>query len=259
MKRFIRNFRAYIFSISGFYLIRRPKYKGRAVFNMNELYYGESFPSANYAPWRGDVIFSETFKQVQEYTLVDVYRCFELWQLVEKVNNSNKNASYIEVGVWKGGTAAIMAQKLSLLNSHCKLYLADTFTGVAKATSKDDFYVGGEHSDTSVALVEALLKKTSSYQNLKILKGIFPDETCKYIPAEETFGLCHIDVDVYSSAKDIVEWIWPRMIIGGMIIFDDYGFHTCTGVTRYVEEIKNLQDRIIIHNLNGHAIMIKIK
>ncbi|MBK7432753.1 MAG: hypothetical protein IPI66_01930 [Chitinophagaceae bacterium] len=49
------------------------------------------------------------------------------------------------------------------------------------------------------------------------------------------------------------------MIIGGVVVFDDYGFHTCTGVTKLVEEYRKHADRVIIHNLNGHALMIKLK
>jgi O-methyltransferase len=260
MKQGLKNFlRQWIFSFSGFYLSRRPRYKGKAKFQIEELFYGATFPSANYAPWDGDVEFQKIYQSIKDYTLVDIYRCYELWQLVGKVNSLNRSAAFIEIGVWRGGTSAIMARKLSLLNSTSKLYMADTFTGVAKATSKDVFYFGGEHKDTSQSLVENLLKEKSQYHSFKILKGIFPEDTSNLISNDEIFGLCHIDVDVYSSAKDIVNWIWDKMIVGGMIVFDDYGFHTCTGVTRFVEEQRELQDRIIIYNLNGHAIMIKIK
>ena len=49
------------------------------------------------------------------------------------------------------------------------------------------------------------------------------------------------------------------MIIGGVIVFDDYGFHYCDGVTNYVNEQKNKSDRIVVHNLNGHAVIIKVR
>jgi O-methyltransferase len=136
--------------------------------------------------------------------------------------------------------------------------MADTFTGVAKAGEKDAFYAGGEHHDTSQPIVEALLQNTSRYPCYKILKGIFPDDTGHLIPASERFGLCHIDVDVYSSAKDVLEWVWDKLIPGGVVVFDDYGFHSCTGVTTLVEEYRHRTDRLIVHNLNGHALMIKL-
>ena len=33
-------------------------------------------------------------------------------------------------------------------------------------------------------------------------------------------ALCHIDVDVYQSARDTVEWVEPRLTSGGAIVFD---------------------------------------
>jgi len=87
--------------------------------------------------------------------------------------------------------------------------------------------------------------------------GIFPDESSKKVE-NNTFRFCHIDVDVYQSAKDIVERIRPRLSKGGMIVFDDYGFITCDGIARYIDEERSKEDRHIIHNLNGHAIIIKL-
>ncbi|MEC8805454.1 MAG: TylF/MycF/NovP-related O-methyltransferase, partial [Pseudomonadota bacterium] len=68
-------------------------------------------------------------------------------------------------------------------------------------------------------------------------------------------------VDAYQSTKDIIEWCLPRMSQGGVIIFDDYGFRGCEGVTEYVNELMKIdsinQNYHFIHNLNGHAILIR--
>jgi O-methyltransferase len=63
---------------------------------------------------------------------------------------------------------------------------------------------------------------------------------------------------VYLSARDIVEWVWPRLSIGGIIVFDDYGFIGCDGVTKFLNEEKHKKDRLFMHNLNGHGILIKL-
>lgn len=254
IKKIIRT----LFNNTGIYIGKRPTYKGKANFSVDGLHYGYVFPQANYAPWQGDVEFINIYGQIKNNTLVDVYRSYELWQLVKKVQSLNPAAAILEVGVWRGGTAGIMSQQLSNLKSNATIYLADTFTGVAKAGEKDAFYTGGEHNDTSQSIVQELLQRTSHYSSYKILKGIFPDDTSHLIPANESFGLCHIDVDVYTSAKDILEWVWDKMIPGGVVVFDDYGFHSCTGVTRLVEEYRDRPDRFIVHNLNGHALMIKL-
>ena len=248
-----------LFNNTGIYIGKRPTYKGKANFSIDGLHYGMSFPSANYAPWLGDDAFINIYNQVKKNTLVDIYRCYELWQLVQKIHTLDAHAAILEVGVWRGGTAAIIAKQLTNLKSKANLYLADTFEGVAKAGTNDSFYSGGEHSDTSQHIVEDVLKNKSQYPYFKILKGIFPEETADKILVSEQFGLCHIDVDVYSSAKDILEWVWNKLVSGGVVVFDDYGFHSCTGVTKLVEEYRNYPDRQIIHNLNGHAIMIKLK
>ncbi len=247
-----------LFNNTGIYISKRPTYKGKANFSIDGVYYGLSFPSANYTPWQGDEFFMKIYSQIKNNTLVDIYRCYELWQLVQKAQSLNSSAAILEVGVWRGGTAGIMAQQLSNFNSKTTLYLADTFKGVAKAGANDSFYRGGEHNDTSEQIVEDLLKLKVKYPYYKILKGIFPEDTAHEIKAEEKFALCHIDVDVYDSAKDILEWVWDKLIPGGVVVFDDYGFHSCTGVTKLVEQYRNYIDRQIIHNLNGHAIMIKL-
>lgn len=225
-------------------------------FHVDEFEFDIVIPSIKYSPWLQDTEFLKTYSQIIAHTLVDMYRCYELWEIVKMIYKLDKTVSFIEIGVWRGGTAGIIGKKLTLLNSNNPFYIADTFSGVVKASDKDASYKGGEHADTNQEIVKKLLM--DKCHNFTILEGIFPNETSKLIPTGELFGFCHIDVDVYESAKDIVEWIWDRLIIGGIVVFDDYGYSTCTGITRYVNELKNMKDRIILYNLNGHAIMIKI-
>jgi O-methyltransferase len=228
-------------------------------YTKNKLSYSSILPGSIYSPWFDDINFQEIYRCIRrKYTLVDEYRCFELWQLVEQVNKIDSDAHILEVGVWKGGTSAILAKQSALLLSKAKIYSADTFTGVVKASDRDASYFGGEHSDTSLDLFLDLLKE-QKLDNVVPLEGIFPDETSIQIPNDTTFKLCHIDVDVYLSAKDVQDWIWSRLIIGGVVIFDDYGFGSTDGITNFVNEQRNLTDRIIIYNLNGHGIIIKIK
>ena len=209
-----------------------------------------------YAPWISDKQFSDFFNFIMPYTLNDIYRCHELWSLVEQVKNLQ--GSIIEVGVWKGGTGAIIAKKAKLCGIKENIYLCDTFTGVVKAGSKDSSYKGEEHEDTSIQEVENLIYDRLNLDNVIILQGIFPDQTSGAVE-QEIFRLCHIDVDVYQSAKEITEWVWDKLVIGGIIVYDDYGLTACDGIKKYVEEQKLKSDRLFIYNLNSHALMIKIK
>jgi O-methyltransferase len=214
------------------------------------IHHQQVIPVATYAPWESDVAFNNVYEKAKKNTLVDKYRCYELWRMVNELNLLS--GDILEVGVWRGGTGAILS-KASEPNKETKIYLADTFEGVVKATENDTVYRGGEHSDTSSAIVEELLKSTGS-TNFTILKGIFPDDFPKV--KIETLKLCHIDVDTYMSAKEVFDYAWPKIIVGGIVVFDDYGFWTCEGVTKYFNDLK-LSNGTKIHNLNGHGIIIK--
>ncbi len=215
--------------------------------------YEPVLPYATYAPWLTDEAFLSTFRVIKPYTMVDRYRCYELWQLVEQV--SNFRGALIEVGVWRGGSGALIAKQCQLRGIKDLVYLCDTFTGVVKRGAVDVAYAGGEHADTTRETVQQLLDKLG-LDNTRVVSGIFPEESGKLVH-DESFRLCHIDVDVYQSAKDVVRWIWPRLVVGGVVVFDDYGFRTCPGITQFVNEERGKAGQLVIHNLNGHAILVK--
>jgi O-methyltransferase len=212
-------------------------------------------PYATYSPWNLDEAFKTAYLQVKDATLVDRYRCFELWRLVEQAAKLEGGA-LIEIGVWRGGTAALIATQARNLGLRDKVYACDTFSGVVKAGAEDPDYVGGEHADTSRRVVEELFYETLKLNNIEILAGVFPEETGAKVENLK-FRFCHIDVDVYQSAKDVAEWIWERLVPGGMIVYDDYGGDTTPGIAHYVDAQLPLKDRIVLYNLNGHAIVIK--
>lgn len=207
-----------------------------------------------YAPWLTDEKFIHTYNKIKNYTLVDIYRCYEIFDFVKRLEIID--GDIIEIGVWRGGTSAIMATALQDVNSTKNLFLCDTFAGVVKAGEFDIRYKGGEHKDTSDQLVKDLLSSLQ-LKNFHLLKGIFPEDTGREVE-NNTFSLCHIDVDVYRSAVDIIAWIYPKLSKGGALVFDDYGFRGCNGVTYLVNELRTQVDKwLYIYNLNGHAILIK--
>lgn len=207
-----------------------------------------------YAPWYTDVDFFEFYRRIANNTLVDIYRCWELHEAVRQTQDIP--GDIIEVGTWRGGTGAVLARAAKLWKPDATVYLFDTFCGVAKAGRFDTDYRGGEHDDCSQKQVAELLANIE-LSNIMIHQGIFPDDGGEII-AKNKISLCHIDVDVYQSGKDILAFIEPLMPPGGMIIFDDYGFATCKGITRLVNEWKLRRGWRFIYNLNKHAILLRI-
>lgn len=212
-----------------------------------------AYPLSTYAPWQADEEFTRTYGAVKGNTLVDVWRCYELWSLVGELRDVP--GAILEVGVWRGGTGALMAARAASLGFSENVYLCDTWSGVVKTGAVDTYYRDGKHDNASRETVAELVGSLG-LTNVELLQGVFPEETAGAI-AGESFRLCHCDVDVYRSAKDVFDWVWPRLASGGVVVFDDYGFPACPGVTKFVDEQRLLDDRLVLHNLNGHGIVVK--
>src|SRR5579875_1520541 len=101
--------------------------------------YGRVEPAAQFSPWLDDAEVLAFFDRIQSNTLVDCWRAHELWQIVPQV--AHLPGDMLEVGVWRGGTGALIAHRAPSK----PVYLADTFAGVVKTGDRDPDYSGGEH------------------------------------------------------------------------------------------------------------------
>ncbi len=211
-------------------------------------------PTGIYAPWEEDEAFHTIFNGIRDFTVVEIGRCWELYDLV--FQTSHLEGIILEVGCWKGGSGVVLAQASRLCDPATPVYLCDTFVGTVKGGEVDGEYMkDGCFNEATVAGVQKLVFKYN-LQNIKILEGVFPEDTSKHIK-EEKIKFCHIDVDTYQSAKDIYEWVWPRLSVGGVLVYDDYGNLPTPGIRKHVSEIRCGIDRVFIYNVNEHAILIK--
>lgn len=74
----------------------------------------------------------------------------------------------------------------------------------------------------------------SECKNVKLIKGIFPGSAAHLKDTE--FAFVHIDTDFYLSVKACLEWFWPRLLPGGIIVLDDYLWSNCPGVQQALNE-----------------------
>lgn len=212
-------------------------------------------PVATHSPWKTDPDFAAVAATVSEHTLVDGFRQWELWHLLSQV--ADVPGDVLEVGVWRGGTGALLAARAKQLGLAARVHLCDTFEGVVKTSEADSHYGGGEHADTDAPLVRRLLERVDAAP-VEIHVGIFPEDAPAAL-SEQAFRFAHIDVDVYESGRDVFDWVWPRMAPGAIVVFDDYGFSTTRGITRLGDELARRDDAVMIQNLNGHAVLVKVR
>lgn len=182
-----------------------------------------------YSPWldqEGE--FGAYYRVVEPRTVVTADRCYVLYRLL--LQSLSVEGDVWECGVFHGGTAALMAAVLGDRQASKKLYLFDTFEGMPE-TGAEDLHAKGNFSDTSV---EAVAQFVGHADFCVIRKGFIP-QTFAGLEAAR-IALAHVDVDIYRSVKDCLEFIWPRLARGGFIVCDDYGFPSCPGARAAVDE-----------------------
>ena len=178
-------------------------------------------------PWASDEEFLKIFRQAEETPGNHILRCYMLYQFLQQVKYIGGDVA--EVGVYRGRTAKLAA--LVLENSDKAIYLFDTFEGMPEVDTVKDFYRKGDFADTSLETVKKLM---SVHDNVNIYPGFFPDTAGTV--EEKKFAFVHIDVDIYRSVLDCCSFFYPRLVPGGVMLFDDPGFADCAGAKLAMDE-----------------------
>ena len=162
-----------------------------------------------------------------------VRRCYNL---VKLFNSSHSVSGDIaEAGVFRGSTARLMVEVMNAgqLNMTDKeIVLFDSFEGLPDLGSEDiptryppdaegsePFYrhTPRRFSNTNMELVAGMFADTPS---VVLQKGWIPNSFAEHL--NRYYSFVHIDVDLYQSTKDCLEYFVPRMNEGGIILCDDY-------------------------------------
>jgi len=110
------------------------------------------------------------------------------------------------------------------------LHLFDTFSGLPETSETDTVHRLGHFKShfkegQFACGLENVQKYLSDLSSINFHPGLFPatgDEL-----TDERFSFVHIDVDIYQSSIDSLEWFYPRMLAGGIIVTHD--FASCVG------------------------------
>ncbi len=200
-----------------------------------------------YSPWNS-AEFKRYYAIAKPRTPVSPDRCYVLERLL--LQTLPAPGDVIECGVYQGGTAALLSALLAERKSSKKLYLFDTFDGMPATDPARDLHKEGDFSDTSLEAVRAFIGENAA---CVFRKGFIPDTFAGL--SDLTVSFCHIDLDIYKSITDSLEFIWPRMSTGGVIVFDDYGLPSCPGALQAVDEFFQDKNAIPLCLQTGQAIV----
>ncbi len=163
-------------------------------------------------------------------TLLDTTRICNLIKYAVRANETmDSNAVFAEFGSYKGGSGEIIAKACP----NRSLFLIDSFQGLPETDPEKDFHYQGEFADVDYIGTAGYFKML--YPNVRLLKGFSPS-VFDFFDQSVKFTFVHIDCDLFSSCNDAIQFFFPRLMDGGYMIYDDYGFSSCRGVKLCVDE-----------------------
>lgn len=143
--------------------------------------------------------------------------------------------AFIELGVYQGGSALVMAQGLAEAQSPYRLHLLDSWRGLPALASEDAGCIArqGTFADASEANVSALLQRCGLGQHCALHSGWIADTLP---PLAGPFALAHVDLDLYGPTLQALAHLLPRMTERGLLVVDDYGGERFPGVRQAVQQ-----------------------
>ena len=138
-----------------------------------------------------------------------------------------------ELGVYQGD----FAKEINRIFYDRELYLFDTFEGFADSDCISEMTRGytncnkkGYFSNTTESLV---MEKMEHKENVKICKGFFPHSARNI---EEKWCFVNLDADLYEPTLAGLEYFYPQMQKGGIILVHDYFSKAFHGVRDAVKD-----------------------
>ena len=170
--------------------------------------------------------FSVLYRRVRPYTMCSSTRLKGLYSGVRSITERTVYGDIVECGCAQGGSAALMALTLKSLRTSRRLWLFDTFEGLPAPTCGDpDYEIAKLFTGDCVGTleeVETLFQRLLINDDVHFVKGLFQ----KTLPTTNIplIALLHIDGDWFESVKVCLENLYDKVVRGGIIQFDDYGY-----------------------------------
>lgn len=198
--------------------------------------------------WKEDRPFFDYYEMFEPDNPASAERKFFLRSLLSLVESLPGDTA--ECGVYQGAASWLICDKFK--GTDKTHFIFDSFEGLSAPSTVDgDYWREGDFRSDE----EVLKARFSAFPKLRVCKGWIPDSFSA--AAERSFCFVHIDVDLYQPTLDAIEFFYPRLVRGGIILSDDYGFTTCPGARRAFDEYMKETPEKIIHVPTGQGFIIK--
>jgi O-methyltransferase len=174
----------------------------------------------------------------------------------------------VECGCWKGLSSYLLNHQSKLLNSAhdgSGFMIVDSFEGLSQPTAEDssrfalnpslftgDFFTQAGAFDCPQQTVRTAL---AEFPAIEYRQGWIP-EVLSSLP-ERTYSFVHIDLDLHDPIRGGIDYFFPRLAEGGVIVLDDYGSLLWPGAMKAGDEGAAAFGQTLIPLSTGQAILVR--
>ena len=165
-----------------------------------------------------------------------------LQQTIQHVLKNKIEGDFAECGCWKGLSAYITCHYIAENGGGRAFHIFDSFEGGLSDKVEQDENLRYKLTDEQI--LEEKLHFSSSeshihraldkHDNYNLYKGWIPERFGEV--SNIKFAFVNIDVDLYQPTKDSVEFFFPRLSPGGIVVCDDYNMSQFPGAKTAIDE-----------------------
>lgn len=170
-------------------------------------------------------------------SLVSVRRQMATVRMAAYAVNELTVGDLVETGVFRGGTAVLMARVLHNLSAHRLLWACDSFQGLPRAQAQDDNRHGCLETRTPPRrscnrgrlgffraprdTLERALRSEGLAHHVRIVPGWFHES----LPPRglRAISMLRIDGDSFNGTYEALQRLYPLVVYGGIVYVDDAG------------------------------------
>jgi hypothetical protein len=215
--------------------------------------------------------FSDILKEVSPFTMTSAERMYALYKSVQYLVKANIEGDFVECGVWKGGSMMLAAMELQRLTSVRDLYLFDTFTGMSepgafdthRGVSAREQWENNREGELNWGHISMDQVKRNMYstgypiERMKFVQGRVEETLRISENVPEKISILRLDTDWYESTKVELETLFPRLMPGGVLILDDFGWWE--GSRKAVEEYFSKYPRSVLFHRIDQSCRVAVK
>ena len=161
----------------------------------------------------------------------------------------NLDGDFVDCGGGFGYFMSSIYKYLNFENLNKKYYMFDSFSGTSPEFDSTNHFTkyGSWYSD--------IIKNHNSKKNLEIIQGYLPHTLSKV--KIDKISFLSIDLNSYKPEIECMNFLWDRIIKGGIIVLDDYAFPGCESQFLNHNEFIKTKDKEILTLPTGQGLIVK--